>query len=562
MVKIPELAEDGQNWKIYCAKFLEVTATFDCLEVLAGRPYEGEDWDGCNTLLCCMFMETVAPSIYFKIRCRTAHENFKYLMKHFHNNDPIPCANELQCTGTAAAVEMEKSPTSTNAATEQHADAKLDEDNLSTTKALTRGTQDINDRNVGCIQDPHMSSEASAQGTSTNCTEMTPVMLESALLHETQIEPQSSLPLTPRLPIEGEPSECKQEQAESVVMAGCTNRTAQLANPTETDVDINRTALLGREPAERVCRVDEGDGEHESQSRIQQTKFFCEETSQRNENATDNVPIAHGVLLEGEWTWCASGKASDPKGTENALNAAVQHADGSCEHLRLADVDGIELEACEGGTSKFTSVDKSDGDKSRKVKPAGTPNESERLVVLLIKSESTGDGDIPCVCLGRTNWCAYGIKGLGSRVDGLLGQMEVSRGQADMSKGQVDALRAQTDAPSTLNNAETDVIGHSEGVGTYLGARGTKHDPDEPDGCGNLADMSSVHTDTHSDGDELETSANVRINVRTGQIDSKPQNSPDTCKIETLKPIRRWKRVSVNNVDVYVPWDAPVEVPN
>ena len=61
MVKIPELAEDGQNWKIYCAKFLEVTATYDCLEVLAGRPYEGDDWDGCNALLCCTLSELVPP---------------------------------------------------------------------------------------------------------------------------------------------------------------------------------------------------------------------------------------------------------------------------------------------------------------------------------------------------------------------------------------------------------------------------------------------------------------------------------------------------------------------
>ena len=150
MVKIPELAEDGQNWKIYHAKFLEVAATYDCLKVLAGRPYEGDDWDGCNALLFCTFMESVPPSIYFKIHCRTAHENFKYLVKCFRNNNPIPCANELQCAGTAAVVEMpENYPTSMNAATEQHADTKSDEDDLSTTKALTRGTQDVNDGNVG-----------------------------------------------------------------------------------------------------------------------------------------------------------------------------------------------------------------------------------------------------------------------------------------------------------------------------------------------------------------------------------------------------------------------------
>ena len=152
MVKIPKLAEDGQNWKIYCAKFLEVAATFDCLEVLAGRPYEGEDWDGCNALLCCMFMETVAPSIYFKIRHRTAHENFKYLAKRFRDNEPIPRANEFQCAGTAAAAEMpENYPTSANAATERHANAKPEEEDLSTP------TEDVDGGNAGHMEDPCVS---------------------------------------------------------------------------------------------------------------------------------------------------------------------------------------------------------------------------------------------------------------------------------------------------------------------------------------------------------------------------------------------------------------------
>ena len=404
-----------------------------------------------------------------------------------------------------------------------------------------------------------MSAEALAEGTSAKSAETTSVVLEG-MPHKMQDRLQNSLPLTPRLPIEGEPSGCKQEVAESIVMAGRTNQMAKMAKPTVVDVD--RTAVLGEDLATVACGVDEGDGTERRDLQLQQTKFFCEETSQRNENATDDIPIAHGVPLEGEWTWCASGEASNLKGTENALNAAVQHADGSCKHLRLADVDGIESEACEGGTSEFTSIDKSDGDESRKVKPTGTPNESERLVVLSIKLESTGDGDIPRVCLGCMNWRAYSVEGLGSRADGSLGQTEVLRGQADMSKGQADASRVQMDAPSTLNNAGMDVIGHSEGVGTYLGARGAKCNPDEPDGCRNLVDMLSAHTDAHSNGDKSETSANVRINVRTGRIDSKLQNSPDTCEIETSKPIHRWKRVSVNNIDGYIPWDVPVEVPN
>ena len=178
MDKIPELAEDGQNWKIYCAKFLKVTATFDCLEVLAGRPYEGDDWDGCNALLCCTFMESVPPSIYFKICHRTMHENFKYLAKRFRDNDPIPRANELQRAGTAAVAETpEKSPTSTDTATEWHVHAKSDEEDLTTTtQDLTQGTEDIDNRNVRCTQDPRTSTEALVEGTSAECAETTPVI--------------------------------------------------------------------------------------------------------------------------------------------------------------------------------------------------------------------------------------------------------------------------------------------------------------------------------------------------------------------------------------------------
>ena len=157
---------------------------------------------------------------------------------------------------------------SADTATEQHANAKLDEEDLTTTKALTRGTQDINNGNVRCMEDPHMSFEASAKGTSAKCTETTTVILEGTL-HETQTEPQDSLPLTLRLPIEGKPGKFKQEEVVSIVMAGHTNRMVKLAKPTETDMDINGKATLGREPVGMVHRVDEGGEEHESQSWLQ-----------------------------------------------------------------------------------------------------------------------------------------------------------------------------------------------------------------------------------------------------------------------------------------------------
>ena len=127
---------------------------------------------------------------------------------------------------------------SVNAATEQHANAKSDDD-LSTT------------------QDPCMSAEASVEGTSAECAEMTSVVLKSTP-HGMQNQLHSSLPLTSRPPIEGKPNTCKQEAAESIVMAGCTNRMAEMVKPTVAD--INRTAMLGEDLATAACGVDEGDG--------------------------------------------------------------------------------------------------------------------------------------------------------------------------------------------------------------------------------------------------------------------------------------------------------------
>ena len=52
---------------------------------------------------------------------------------------------------------------------------------------------------------------------------------------------------------------CEQEAVESIVMAGHMKGMAQLANPPEMDTNTDRTTLLGREPAERACGVNEGD---------------------------------------------------------------------------------------------------------------------------------------------------------------------------------------------------------------------------------------------------------------------------------------------------------------
>ena len=70
-----------------------------------------------------------------------------------------------------------KSPTSANAATERHANAKLDEQDLSTTQDLTRGTEDVDNGNVGRMEDPHANLETSAEGNSAESADGTLVLL-------------------------------------------------------------------------------------------------------------------------------------------------------------------------------------------------------------------------------------------------------------------------------------------------------------------------------------------------------------------------------------------------
>jgi len=98
MVKIPALELDGQNWKIYRAKYLEAAATYYCLDVLGGRPDDGtDDWEEGNALLCSLFMETIPASIYYRIHLKSAHQIYNYLAKCFRDNDPIQelCAKKF-----------------------------------------------------------------------------------------------------------------------------------------------------------------------------------------------------------------------------------------------------------------------------------------------------------------------------------------------------------------------------------------------------------------------------------------------------------------------------------
>jgi len=534
MVKVPALAEDGQNWKIYHAKLLEYAATHYCLDVLAGRVDDGtDDWDGSNALLWCTFMETVPLTIYIQVHHKTAHQIFNYLAKCFRNRDPIvePRAKKLAtCTNDAKRYSSAESPTSENAATGPG------QEDLPCTKDLIRGTKDVDNRNVGRTEDPCMSLEALVKGNSTESAGTT--VLLTGKLHETQNQPQNSLPLTPRLPIEGEPSECKQEAADSVVMAGCMNEAVQSANSPEMDADVNRTALLGRElakrasgvdeggrkvadvdrtallggePAERASGVNKGDEECEHQSRLQQMN--CEKC-QRNGNMNGAIPSTHRLPLEGEWTVRASGKARDLRSSANAPNATPECVHRPNESRGTEDAEGVESEGCKGGTSGRASVDELnttveccqqlcmvDSGPGCGFEPADILNESDTLVIMSIESESPNGGGIPHVRLGNTSWRACDANG--------------PRNGVDRSSSQADGRRGRTDTLDVSNGTETDGMSWDDGAGMYLGVRGAKRVINASVGVGSHTDTSDGHRDVPSVQMHVNIPANTTQNIRT-----------------------------------------------
>jgi len=655
MVKIPALELDGQNWKIYRAKLLEHAATKGWLDVLAGAPDDRtNDWEGCNALLHELLHDTVPISIYIRLRRNTAHQVFKYLAKRFRDCEPIadPRTKKL-----ATCANEDKRYLSAETSTSEKAATGADRENLPT-KDLSRGTKDVDNRIVG-REDPRTSAEASAMGTSAESANGTTALLTGAP-HETQNEPQDSLPLTPRPPIEGEPNACKQAAADSIVTAERTNGTAQSANPRETVADVDRTATaacgvnegtethadvdegttLGRGPVLEACGIDEGDRERNGQLQPQRMNLYCKESRQHNENAIADVPSAYGLPLEGEWEVCASGRLSCEKGTSEGTGV---------------DELGTHLECCQ-------QLCMADGGAGREVEPTDDPNELEELVTVSIESEDPDGGDIPRVHLGGTKSRAGDANGCGNR--------------ADASSCQADASRVLTDVLRTLDSAGTAGISHGDGAGTYLDVGDTKRvvnatngvgsradastghgevpcvgtdvnipanatqtvrtprkrlkppdlpsrsakrttdepnglgnradrwnvhtdvqsvdtdavttanatetvrtprrkqkppnspeetarrRPDEPNGCGSHADASSVHTDTHCVENETETAENEAESIRSRRTGSRTRNSPNGRDIATPKLTVRWRKVSVDGSDVYVPRNAPIDTTN
>ena len=588
-----ELAEDGQNWKTYRAKYLEVAATKCSLSIVAGWESDDgtKDWEHRAGVAQMLFLFTIPALLRCHIRqLRTAQEIFKYFTKLFGDSDPIEdprakklvtSANKVERAGTAAECPKKLLDTShgllkrppmkerprkngcgklegreggersrntgwrhesrENAATEWHASTEWDEEVPNTKDLPNRGMKNVDDANIG-RNDPHPSTQMPVTGSSATCTETTDVVLKG-MPHETQ-HLQNSLQVTPqRLSHEDKPSECEQEVAESMVTAGRTipnGMGVEAAKPMVANID--RTAVLGRDPAMTACGVDEGAEMEHKDLRLQKPDLCCNEDCQRSENANANIPSAYGVPLEGEWSVCASGKTSDSNGDTNASNAAVERIDGSGESTETEDTREADSESCERDMSVRACVDGTDSNPGWTVEREDTPNEPY-----------VEDGNTSvCICLGASHWRICDANGPGHGTDGTGIHADALSGYGDVPNVEKNAIKPANAMEIVRMPRKRTKLPDSPDSTARLA-------PDEPNGHGDHTDRSSVHTDAHCIGNKMQMAANETENVRRRRNMPKTQDSPYTPKIEPSKHSIQWRRVSMDDIDVYLPLNAPIE---
>ena len=316
-------------------------------------------------------------------------------------------------------------------------------------------------------------------------------------------EPQDELQELQSLPVEGESRDSKWQVAETSAMAEGTSGSAEvIAKAT----DVDGKALPGRELANRARRVDKANETPDGrQPQAQQVKLH-HKRSQRNENAKRNIPSAHGVPLEGEWSMCASGSVrdlkSDSRGRGVGEHGCIDKWSWRVETPR--PIVQMPKGCCQLG--------RADGNVSCKETSTDGQGESGKLVPMTVELDDPGGSETPRVCLG----------GMKTQV----GEVESHRSQADESTGQANESKGQADASMVLNICEMVAMGDGDGSGARLDAGGARRDRAGPDGHANWLDTSSGHTDVPGIRNGTNMTADTRETISTCQNILQMQNLP------------------------------------
>ena len=205
--------------------------------------------------------------------------------------------------------------------------------------------------------------------------------------HEPQDESLKLQGLPKRPPIEGEPRRCEQQAAEGMT------RSAEVIGKA---TDVDGKALPGRELANRARRVDEADETPDGcQSRPQQRQLY-HKRSQHNENTERNIPSAHGVPLEGEWSMCASGRVRDSQSDSRRRGM------GECGCIDKWSWPVEKSKPVVRIPEGYCQLGRADGMSCKEVSTDGK-DEPPKLVPTTVELNNPGGSEKPRVCLGGTN---------------------------------------------------------------------------------------------------------------------------------------------------------------
>ena len=326
-------------------------------------------------------------------------------------------------------------------------------------------------------------------------------------LQELQAEPQE----LQNLPIVGESRDSRRQVAEAFAMVVGTNGRAKVIRKA---ADVDGKALLGRELANRASRVDEAEETPDGhQPQAKQVKSYYKE-SQRNENTERNLPSAHGVPFEGEWSVCASSgirldSREDGMGERGCIDEWSWPVEKSRPTVRIP--------------KGYCQLGRVDGNVSCKEMLVDSQGKSEKLVPTTVELDDPGGGETPRVCLGGTKMRVGERKGHGCR--------------ADESKGQANESKGQADASTVLNTCKTVAMGDGGGTGARSDAGDARRDRVGPDGHANQSDALSGHRDVPDICNSVNTTADATESISTRRNTPQMQNLP----------VKAWKRNKVES---------------
>jgi len=511
VLELPGLARENHNWKIYRAHILNSAAAEGVVSHLSGaapKPVDSrglEAWNSSNAVAKYIILEVITDSLLARLmHHELAHTLFSHLAAIFGDHKPI-------------AIEPPAEQSDEDEPLQEDSHSKSDGADSACTADIVE-EKDV-ERAGAAAENPIEPPQAPDGLSSADRSQEMEQCGRERITHDTDRETGHS----------GLPSELKTTEIHDEKPSGTTP--AGIPNIPSTP-STNTTSIYPKDPGHPPNAPD-GTSRGDDQETAVNGGQWQRTVHEVNRNDGKASPAPNLADRTSEMTTGDGPIPSSRTRPKNAVkhqrmstryiplpngraNAIAQRSDGHPKpiiHLPKRHTLPLEGERDGVATNGYT---RSSSGRPMPQKLAATSIELEELVTVSIESEKPHSGEMPRVRLASVRWHTDDVNGPGSGADAL-------KGQADESEGRTDELRARADASNTSNEAETVVVSHRTGAGTYLSSGDAKCAVDETEGLGSHADASNGQTDAQSVTMDALMSTNAQQNISISHGDE-----PDT----------------------------------